>query len=799
MNSRLDLTRNCTLEAYASSKMLPVEFLRSLGVETVANPYAPGRWALSIPYFNEDGSLHRNRIRAALLKAVDDDRRMLWDRQPEDHGTVLYGLNRLNGAEPTAFLEGESDTQTLWFNGYGALGLPGAGNFNPARDDRVFEGREIVAFPERDQGGPTLIRKLSRSVHRARIRVADLKGFKDVSEMYTTCPERFRSRFEAAVGKSVPLERVLQAMPQLDEEAATQEARGALARGALPNGFRYRRDGHIEHVVGKGDEGNPIWAWLCSPIEFLAVTRDGDQRAWGRLLRIKTPDGHWHQWPMAMELIAGDAKELRGMLLDLGLSFALGTQARHALIRLLSETRPQERALSVPHIGWHERSFVLPDEVFGDSPHELVVFQPVAPIKHAFRTEGTLEGWRTDVSAYAIANSRLGLAISAAFAPPLQQLMEVEGGGVHVRGPSTIGKTTLLHVGGSVWGGGGLKGYVRAWRATDNGLEAVALTHCDTLLALDELAEIDSNAAGKAAYMLANGQGKQRLGRSSEGRPVSEWRCIFLSTGEIGLAEKVAEDNRKRITAGQEVRVLDLMADAGKGLGVFDDLHGRNRPADLADHLKAASARHYGHPSREFLRRLVRDIEGAGDFVRRCMQEWLDKYCPADAEGQVRRAARRFALFAAAGELATAYGITGWPEGEARAATGECFSDWLHQRGGAEPAEVLRGIAQVRAFIARHGASRFASWDAPDENVRDRAGFRRNDPPGGVTFYFFPDAFREACAGLDPQLVAGALAERGMLDRGSDKLSKLVRIPRQGAPIRLYVVTPKLSAEVGDA
>ena len=49
-NSRLDLTRNCTLEAYALDKMLPVEFLRNLGVETVSNPYAPSRQALCIPY-----------------------------------------------------------------------------------------------------------------------------------------------------------------------------------------------------------------------------------------------------------------------------------------------------------------------------------------------------------------------------------------------------------------------------------------------------------------------------------------------------------------------------------------------------------------------------------------------------------------------------------------------------------------------------------------------------------------------------------------------------------------------------
>jgi len=448
----------------------------------------------------------------------------------------------------------------------------------------------------------------------------------------------------------------------------------------------------------------------------------------------------------------------------------------------------------VPHVGWHGRSFVLPDEVFGVSAKELVVFQPATPIKHAFRTAGTLEGWRNEVSTYAVGNPRVTLAICAAFAAPLLQLMEMEGGGLHFRGPSSIGKTTLIQVGGSVWGGGGLAGYIRSWRATDNGLESVALAQCDTLLTLDELAEIEAGAAGKAAYMLANGHAKVRMNRSTGTRPAPEWRLLFLSTGEIGLADKVSEEPRKRITAGQEVRVLDLQADAGKGLGVFETLHGYNRPSDLADHLKVACARQYGHASHAFLRQLVQDPEGAREKIRSFMSLWIEQHSPKDAQGQVWRAARRFALFAAAGELATTYGITGWPAGEALAAGAEGFRDWLGGRGGTEPTEVLRGIEQVRSFIARHGSSRFADWNKPDDIVRDRAGFRRSDG----SYLFFPDVFREACAGLDPGLIAKALAERGMLERGSNKLSRLIRLPTTKDPQRFYVVTSKLIAEEGN-
>ena len=404
-------------------------------------------------------------------------------------------------------------------------------------------------------------------------------------------------------------------------------------------------------------------------------------------------------------------------------------------------------------------------------------------------------GWR----ALLIGNSRVTLAISAAFAAPLLRLLDIEGGGLHFRGSSSIGKTTVLHVAGSVWGGGGVNGYLRRWRTTDNGLEGVALLHCDTLLTLDEIAEVDAGVAAKAAYMLANGQGKSRAGRSGDVRPAREWRLLFISTGEIGLADKLGEDRSRRTTAGQEVRVVDLPADAGVRLGIFETLHGFNRASDLADHLKSAAARNYGHPSRDFLRRVTEDPEGTREKVHALVEEWLREHCPERADGQVGRVARRFAIIAAAGELASEMRVTGWPAGIAATSASTCFRDWLVSRGGIEPAEIRNGIDNVRSSIDRHGTSRFAPWDKPDTPVRDRAGFVKTSSDRTI-YYFFADAFREACGGQDPGLIARALASSGCLELGNDgKPHKLVRLPQSTTPRRCYVLRTDLpdAAEAG--
>jgi putative DNA primase/helicase len=44
---------------------------------------------------------------------------------------------------------------------------------------------------------------------------------------------------------------------------------------------------------------------------------------------------------------------------------------------------PEKRAWCVPHVGWHGRAFVLPEQAFGDTEGQLVVFQPTTPLKHA--------------------------------------------------------------------------------------------------------------------------------------------------------------------------------------------------------------------------------------------------------------------------------------------------------------------------------------------------------------------------------------------------------------------------------
>ena len=277
---------------------------------------------------------------------------------------------------------------------------------------------------------------------------------------------------------------------------------------------------------------------------------------------------------------------------------------------------------------------------------------------------GTLEEWKREVAALAVDNSRLMLAIGASFAAPLLSPLGLEGGGYHFVGRSSMGKTRALELGGSVWGGGGKRGWVQSWNLSPTAMEAVAAAHCDLLLALDEISEMqEPRMLGPMAYSLSNGQARGRGRTDGSGQRRRHWRLIFLSSGEATLAQTMAEDPRgRRSTAGQAVRVVDVPADAGNGYGLFQYLHGcaSGRRFRISSRTGASV---YGTAGPEFLRRIITERDAVIAEVRATRSDFMSKRVPASADGQVRRVADRFALVAAAGSIAAAMGI--YPFGRA--------------------------------------------------------------------------------------------------------------------------------------
>ena len=558
-------------------------------------------------------------------------------------------------------------------------------------------------------------------------------------------------------------------------------------------------------VEDADDDGKPSKPrWLSPPFEILAQTRDDDSRGWGKYLRWYDSDGRQQDWAMPDRMLGGDRGAIWSEFLNRGLPIVSSQSGRNLLADYLAGATVDARVRVVEQVGWHvgeggALAFVLPDAAIGNTGNEHIALQTEKHVEAGYRVAGTVEEWRDNIGRQCVGNSRLVLCASAAFAAPLLHITGIESGGFHLVGGSQHGKTTSLHVGGSVWGGGGKDGFLKTWRSTSNGLEGIAANHCDALLPLDELGQADAREAGESAYMLGNGSGKSRSDRTGSARRRVTWQLLFLSSGEGTLDDKLSEAGR-RAKAGQEVRLINIPANAGAGLGVFEDLHGFPSAGAFAEHLKAAAQKHYGAPSRRYLDVLIeRHTKNPGAvslFVNRTRDEFFAQYLPADASPQVRSVCKRFALLAAAGRLATAFGITGWPADEAARAAGICFRTWLDQRGSTGDHEIEAGIRQVIAFIEAHGSSRFENpWNNAvsglPERIVNRAGFRRK-VAGDWQYMILPEQWAEITKGFNPAAVAREMVKRKLLVRGTDgKASRLVKVQNNGA-LRLYVLSPDI-------
>jgi len=581
----------------------------------------------------------------------------------------------------------------------------------------------------------------------------------------------------------------------MDDAGDFEKLRVSNAEAAnLPSGFRLTTEGlfHAESA-----DTSPLH--VCGPLRVVAATNDGNGRSWGVLLEWTDADGRSHEWAMPLALLAGDGQEVRSHLLEGGLFLATGRKAREKLTEYLMRTKPPERVNVVSRIGWHGSAgacvFVLPDGAIGGAGRGRMMLQTERPeAMPPLAQLGTLAEWQRGVASPAVGNSRLGFYLAGSFAAPLMHLVSAEGGGFHLRGPSSVGKSTALQAAGSVWGGGGLRGWCRSWRTTDNSLEAVAAAHCDLPLCLDEMGEAGGETVASSAYMLANGSGKGRAGRDGSARRVAEWRSLFLSTGEEGIADRMAEarGGPKRVRAGQEVRVLDIPADTGAH-GLFETLHGHRKAAALADAVKDAAGRYYGTAGRAWLEYLAADPSDIATEAREVQTAFVADHVSEGADGQVRRAAMRFGLVAAADELAIAAGILPWGPGEAERAAAVCFAAWLAARAGGNGAsEDAAAVAMVRGFIMAHGEARFqvvgTEGTEGSRIVVNRAGWKKQDGNGWL-YLIRPDIWRgEVVAGMDPKAAAGAPNRaRYLVPQEVGRLQKMERVGASD-PVRVYVV-----------
>jgi hypothetical protein len=371
-----------------------------------------------------------------VYRVTDTDGTTGWQyRKPESFAAAPYftGRNPFD-ADPAQSLywpEGEKDVDTVVKAGLLAFTFGGAGDGLPAGCEKYVADRHVVIFADNDDAGREHADKKAALVApvAASVRVVhfnDLPNKGDVSDWIDAghTADDLRARVDAA--------------PVVE---ATYEPK-------MPHGYRFTEKGLL--WLNPDDDDKPP-TLIAGPFKILAETRDGDGGSWGLLLHWKDHDEREHHYALPRAMLAGDGSEARRALLDGGLFISPSPKARTLFNSFLLQVSIKKKARATQRVGWHDNSFVLPDDCFGADQREMLLLQSATAHEHSFRQKGSLQDWKDNVARYAVGNSRLVVAISAAFAGPLIGPCSAEGGGLHFRGASSTGKSTALFTAGSVW------------------------------------------------------------------------------------------------------------------------------------------------------------------------------------------------------------------------------------------------------------------------------------------------------------------------------------------------------------
>lgn len=202
---------------------------------------------------------------------------------------------------------------------------------------------------------------------------------------------------------------------------------------------------------------------------------------------------------------------------------------------------------------------------------------------------------------------------------------------VDLWGETEGGKTVDLMLAASVWANPDESAYIKDYKGTEVGLEAISDLLNNLPLILDDTSKknrkIEDNFEG-LVYDLCSGKGKTRSNKELGLNRENHWKNCILTNGERPLSSYVSQ-------GGAINRILEIEC----GQRVFDD------PGATADLIK----RNYGHAGQEFVD-IIKDI--GIERIREIQQRFLRQL--ADDE-KMQKQSLSLSIILTADKLATDY------------------------------------------------------------------------------------------------------------------------------------------------
>lgn len=536
--------RNYSLAQYAFEKRLPEEWLKQECFLSTAKERS-GATYMKIPYLDENRreSTYRKRF------ARKDFR---W-KYGSSGKIGLYGEWRLPNIRSVGYavmVEGESDSQSLWYMGISALGVPGASMFKP-HQAAMLQDLKIYLHHEPDQGGETFIRKMLAGLREGgfigevyQFSCSRIQGCKDPSDVYVKFGK------EEAQKKIMKLLKGAEKIDLDEPEVIPEAVQGAPVNLRQPEGWIYSDKG-ISHI----DEKQYTPKMVCrTPIILTQRLRSIETGEEKMEIAFKR-DGTWHKaiYPRSTIFTARSIT----VLADLGCTIT--SENAKQVVRFLAALEAEnidiiQKADATSTFGWQPGKRFIPGREQGIV---LDIDPSQKGMALAYCQVGEMEKWIETMRPHRV-RDKFRFILAASFAAPLLRILKQRIFFVYNWGGSKGGKTAALKAALSAWGDPDR--LMVNFNATQVGLERTASFYCDLPLGIDErqLAGRNQESLEKTIYMIASGTGKIRGSKGGGLQATHQWRTVALATGEEPLSTETSQ-------TGVSTRVLEIYG------GPFDD------------------------------------------------------------------------------------------------------------------------------------------------------------------------------------------------------------------------------------
>lgn len=524
-----------TLERYSFDKRLPADFLRdTCRVDTGRD--RDGTEYLRMPYFFEDG-------KEAAIRKRYAKKEFRWMRGSKGK-ICLYGEWRLPGIRKAGYavlVEGESDTQTLWYLGIPAIGIAGASMFKDYQTIGL-QDLKLYIHKEPDGGGDTFYRKLTHALAETGftgevyVWSCQSLGKKDPSDVYLA-----HGKEEAAklIREALKRAKAVDLEAEMREEPIT----GAPLSLRTPEGWLFSDKG-ISWIDPKTHTPANVCRTPILLTQRLKSLETGDEKMEVAFKR----DGEWQRAIYPRSVIFSSRSITT--LADLGCTIT--SENSKNVVKFLGALEsenidiiPKNDATST--FGWQPGRRFIPGH---DEGITLDIDPSQRGMAAAYCQNGTMERWIEHMAPHR-SREKFRFILAASFAAPLLRIVKQRIFFVYNWGGSKGGKTAALKAALSAWGDP--ERLMVNFNATQVGLERTAAFYCDLPLGIDErqLAGNNQGALEKIVYMIASGTGKIRGAKSGGIQTVHQWRTVALATGEEPLSTETSQ-------TGVSTRVLEI-------------------------------------------------------------------------------------------------------------------------------------------------------------------------------------------------------------------------------------------------